>query len=95
MRSAFRGKLLVLNGIELGQPAYDIETANKIINSHDYDQILGSVHNLRGGDDFYFIKRNDGFMWDMAGTKEEVKNEINILEKKDKIDEKRKQEVIS
>ena len=56
VRSAFRGKLLVLNGIELGQPAYDIETANKIINSHDYDQILGSVHNLRGGDDFYFME---------------------------------------
>ena len=56
VRSAFRGKLLVLNGIELGQPAYDIETANKIINSHDYDQILGSVHNLRGGEDFYFME---------------------------------------
>lgn len=56
VRSAFRGKLLVLNGIELGQPAYDIETAKKIINSHDYDQILGSVHNLRGGDDFYFME---------------------------------------
>lgn len=56
VRSAFRGKLLVLNGIELGQPAYDIETANKIIDSHEYDQILGSVHNLRGGEDFYFME---------------------------------------
>lgn len=56
VRSAFRGKLLILNGIELGQPAYDIETANKIVNSHDYDQILGSVHNLRGGEDFYFME---------------------------------------
>lgn len=26
--------------------------------------------------DFYFIKRHDGFMWDMCGTKEEVKEEL-------------------
>ncbi len=56
VRSAFRGKLLVLNGIELGQPAYDIETANSIVNRYDYDQIIGSVHNLRGGEDFYFME---------------------------------------
>lgn len=56
VRSAFRGKLLVLNGIELGQPAYDIETANEIVKRYDYDQIIGSVHNLRGGEDFYFME---------------------------------------
>jgi histidinol-phosphatase (PHP family) len=56
VRSAFRGKLLVLNGIELGQPVYDVETANEIIKRHDYDQIIGSVHNLRGGEDFYFME---------------------------------------
>jgi histidinol-phosphatase (PHP family) len=56
VRSAFRGKLLVLNGIELGQPVYDVETANDIIKRYDYDQIIGSVHNLRGGEDFYFME---------------------------------------
>ena len=56
VRSAFRGKLLALNGVELGQPVYDVETAEKIIASHDYDQIIGSVHNLRGGEDFYFME---------------------------------------
>ena len=56
VRSAFRGKLLVLNGIELGQPAYDVDTANEIIKRHDYDQVIGSVHNLRGGEDFYFME---------------------------------------
>ena len=56
VRSAFRGKLLVLNGIELGQPVYDVETANSIVNRYDYDQIIGSVHNLRGGEDFYFME---------------------------------------
>ncbi len=56
VRSAFRGKLLVLNGIELGQPVYDAEIANQIVNRFDYDHILGSVHNLRGQEDFYFMK---------------------------------------
>ncbi len=56
VRSAFRGKILILNGIELGQPAYDIQTADDIVSRYDYDHILGSVHNLRGGEDFYFMK---------------------------------------
>ncbi len=56
VRSAFSGKLLVLNGIELGQPAYDAEVANDIVKRYDYDQVIGSVHNLRGGEDFYFME---------------------------------------
>ena len=56
VRSAFRGKLIVLNGIELGQPAYDTATADYIISHFDFDQILGSVHNLRGREDFYFME---------------------------------------
>ena len=56
VRSAFRGKLIVLNGIELGQPAYDTATADDIISHFDFDQILGSVHNLRGREDFYFME---------------------------------------
>ncbi len=56
VRSAFRGKLLVLNGIELGQPAFDVDVAEDIIRRYDYDQIIASVHNLRGGEDFYFME---------------------------------------
>ncbi len=56
VRSAFRGKILILNGIELGQPAFDTETADRILSTHDYDMVLGSVHNLRGGEDFYFME---------------------------------------
>lgn len=56
VRSAFRGKMIVLNGIELGQPTYDIECSEDIIKRYEYDQIVGSVHNLRGKEDFYFMK---------------------------------------
>lgn len=55
-KSAFMGKLLVLNGIELGQPAYDIPTAEKIIKSQKFDVVIGSVHNLRNKKDFYYIE---------------------------------------
>ena len=54
--SAFRGKILVLNGIELGQPTYDVETAEEIISHYGYDLVIGSIHNLRGGEDFYFME---------------------------------------
>lgn len=55
-KSAFFGKILVLNGIELGQPAYDIPTAEKIIASQKFDVVIGSVHNLRNKKDFYYIE---------------------------------------
>ena len=41
-------------------------------------EVLGSIKDvsLCREENFYCIKRNDGFMWDMAGTKEEVKSEL-------------------
>ena len=79
VRSAFRGKLLVLNGIELGQPVYDVETTNGIVKRHDYDQIIGSVHNLRGGEDFYFME-NLSLEEAEKLLKEYFKEIINMLE---------------
>ena len=73
-RSAFTGKLLVLNGIELGQPAYDTETAEKILSSQKFDIVIGSVHNLRKRQDFYYIE--DFSKIDIRGTMEEYFNEI-------------------
>lgn len=50
----------VLSGVELGQPAYHPETAKKVLESSDYDIVLGSIHYLRDGRDFYFLKYTDG-----------------------------------
>ena len=47
-RSAFEGQLLVLIGIEIGQPFADIELADKIINNGKYDVVLGSIHTPAG-----------------------------------------------
>lgn len=54
-RSAFKGQILVLEGIELGQAHYNPELAEKIISQYQYDVVIGSVHNLREEEDFYFI----------------------------------------
>lgn len=54
VKSAFRGRFLVLNGIELGQPAYAPEIAERILNSQNFDVVLGSIHNLRNGFDPYY-----------------------------------------
>ena len=58
-RSAFRGNLVVLNGIELSQPVYDLETSEAVIRSQKFDVIIGSIHNLRGMDDFYYTHNYD------------------------------------
>lgn len=55
-KTSFTGKLIVLRGIELGQPAYDLPQAEKIIQRQEYDIVIGSIHNLRGRQDFYFMK---------------------------------------
>ncbi len=58
-RSAFRGKLIVCAGVELGQPTYDIKTAESLISSRSYDFVIGSIHNLRNMEDFWYLKYED------------------------------------
>lgn len=54
VRSAFRGKMLILNGIELGQPSYAPHIAERILKSQKFDVVIGSIHNLRNGYDPYY-----------------------------------------
>ena len=55
-REAYRGKLVVLRGIELGEPTYNYELTEKLLSKLDYDIVIGSLHNLRGLQDFYYMK---------------------------------------
>lgn len=52
---AFMGELLVCTGIELGQPMYDLPTAETIVNNLPYDFVMASVHNLKGMKDFCYL----------------------------------------
>ena len=44
----------VLKGVELGQALRDLEHAELVLNSYDFDYVLGSVHLLNDGQDFYW-----------------------------------------
>lgn len=62
VKEAFEGRLDILRGVELGQPHYIPELANTIISSHEYDVVIGSIHNLRERQDFYHIKSLEGMV---------------------------------
>ena len=58
-RSAFRGKLIVCAGVELGQPTYSLPESEALIQQYSYDVVVGSIHNLRGKKDFWFLPREE------------------------------------
>jgi len=49
-RAAFQGQLLVLLGIEIGQPLSNINLPKRVITSKSYDVVLGSIHKPEGFD---------------------------------------------
>jgi len=59
-KAAFKHRLLITSGVELGQPMQDVETAEKIISAFNFDFILGSVHNIANEQDFYYIDYSSG-----------------------------------
>lgn len=54
-RAVFAGQLVVLIGVELGQPTQDVEAANKVLSRPSLDFVLASIHNLKGRKDFYYL----------------------------------------
>ena len=48
------GALRFYKGIELGQPLENLAAAQEAAGKFDYDFIIGSLHNLRGRQDFYY-----------------------------------------
>ena len=58
-KNAFKDRLDVLVGLELGQGIFRKEKSLEIINGFNYDFILGSIHNLEEVEDFYFMDYKD------------------------------------
>jgi histidinol-phosphatase (PHP family) len=54
-RSAFRGQLAIMTGIELGQPLHNLEAANDALNANVYDFVIASLHCIRGEKDFWKV----------------------------------------
>lgn len=59
LQEEYSDRICFLKGIELGQPVQDKEAAKDVLSGRKYDMVLGSLHNLRGLEDFYF--------WDKVG----------------------------
>lgn len=48
-------ELDIIKGLEIGQGIYRKSETEYILNTYDYDFILGSLHNLENMEDFYFL----------------------------------------
>lgn len=61
VRGVFEGRLEILQGIELGNVMSDLKQAREVIRTHPYDFVLGSLHHIKGVDDFAFLdyEKND------------------------------------
>lgn len=54
----YAGRLRIARGLELGEPLCDPALARDLLAARPYDFVLGSVHAVRGEEDYYF--------WDFA-----------------------------
>ncbi len=54
-KAMYADKLKIYTGIELGQPTQDMKAAQEALSLGDFDFVVGSLHNLKGEKDFYFL----------------------------------------
>ncbi len=55
-KEKFDGKIHINYGVELGQPHVYPNEARAFIEKYNFDFVIGSLHNLRGYPDYYFLK---------------------------------------
>jgi len=55
-REKYGDKIKLLYGIELGQMHFEPELCKEFISKNDFDFIIGSMHNLRGDRDIYYVQ---------------------------------------
>ena len=55
VRALYHDRVKLFKGIELGQPTQNMEAADQALALSDFDFVLGSLHNLCGEKDFYFL----------------------------------------
>ena len=55
-RALYVDRVNVYTGIELGQSYQNREASKEVLSLAEYDFVIGSLHNLRGERDFYFLK---------------------------------------
>jgi len=66
----YRGRLRIARGMELGQALHNPGETTRILDGCNFDFVLGSLHNLRGEEDFYY--------WDYSAlTDDEIDNALH------------------
>lgn len=75
-KEKYAEQIEVCVGVELGQPTYHAEASEKLIASKNYDVVIGSIHNLRNKDDFYFL---DYTNYDVDALLNEYFDELLLL----------------
>ena len=76
-------QIKVCNGVELGQPLFEKELSEKFLSKYDFDFVLGSVHNLKDMEDFYFL---DYKQYDIYSLLQQYFNALLDLAKWNKTD---------
>lgn len=44
-----------MNGIEMGQATHNLDKAEEVLRKYRFDFVLGSLHAIRGMDDFAYV----------------------------------------
>ena len=60
VKKDYDGRIEVLVGIEMGEPCYNLPETERLLRLHDYDMVIGSLHNLKNWDDFSMINYAKG-----------------------------------
>ena len=55
LQEKYKDKINLYFGIELGQALHNKVLSEKILADYDFDFVIGSLHNIEGEEDFYFI----------------------------------------
>lgn len=56
LKEQYQGRLNLICGIELGQPTQGWEAADEVAKNENLDYIIGSIHQIKGHDDFAFLE---------------------------------------
>lgn len=75
-RLSVPGGLIFLRGLELGQPTQNLDGAREALATYPYDFVIGSLHNLRDKEDFYYIDCKSMSQDEVAGLLYEYWDEV-------------------
>lgn len=59
LKKIYKDRLHIARGVEMGEPMHDLKTAEALLETYEFDYVLGSLHNLLGEVDFFYYDYSD------------------------------------